>query len=64
HRALNRLHTVLTSRSRSDHGSNAQSHATVITSKITERLRYLTEWMGEEVQQDLITAATARRVAL
>ena len=64
HRALNRLHTVLTSRSRSDHGSNVQLHSTAITSKITERLRYLADWMGEEVQHDRITAATARPVAL
>ena len=64
HRALNRLHTVLTSRSRSDHGSNAEVNSTAITSKITERLRYLTEWMGEEVAHDRIMAATARPVAL
>jgi RNA polymerase sigma-70 factor (ECF subfamily) len=64
HRALNRLHTVLTSRDRSDHGGNVHAHPTAATSKIAERLRYLAEWMGGEFQPDRITAATARPVAL
>ncbi len=60
HRALNRLHTVLTSRERSDHGSRARGHSTAAAGKITEHLRYFTEWMGEGVRHEQTAAATAR----
>jgi RNA polymerase sigma-70 factor (ECF subfamily) len=59
HRALNRLHAVLTSRERSDNGKT-RGHSTAAASKITEHLRYFAEWMGEGVRHEQIAAATAR----
>jgi RNA polymerase sigma-70 factor (ECF subfamily) len=64
HRALNRLRTVLASRNRSEYGVRARVRSTAVTSKITEHLECLTEWMAEGLRHGQITALTAGEVAL